>query len=280
MGLFDNNPENPPNGGGAPPPSTPPPGGPAGPTETFAQKVRRIAAEQHWSEDFQRFSDAQIEAWKPSWDETKQRFRSEHAPAGANGDWVYVEKPTESVTDPSTGIEWGPWGDQVGVNVTEKKAQTAGGSSASGSTAPTWDGIYTSHADGSDALPGGPGGQYSDLQDSLLAKFMNREGMFGFGDSRNRSSGNASDTFAKSLSGGGLWWGTDKGMFDKGDTAPTGGGGGGEPPNYADWAAKQPATSNAPNAPAGSELTQTLQQKFLPPIPKTPKYLGGGMMGF
>jgi len=106
--------------------STPVPGGGG----DFAQMVRSLSREQNWSEDFQRYTDAQINAMQPFWDPNKQRFRSEHAPKDATGDWVYVEKPSESVRDPNSGTEWGPWGNQVGVNVT---AAGGGGTAASGS---------------------------------------------------------------------------------------------------------------------------------------------------
>lgn len=55
----------------------------------FSDMIRNKSRQEGWSEDFQRFSDAQLDAWQPSWDAGAGRFRSE------GGGGALVEKPTE-----------------------------------------------------------------------------------------------------------------------------------------------------------------------------------------
>jgi hypothetical protein len=75
------------------PPAQPPPQLPEqSQAESFAQMLRRLAAEQGWSEDFQRFSDPEIDAWKQYWDPSRQRFRGGMY-GGQEGH--FYEKPTE-----------------------------------------------------------------------------------------------------------------------------------------------------------------------------------------
>ena len=118
-------------GDGDPVPGVPPPppeqtaGGWVGVRKPTPEELRAYAASSGWSEDFARYDDPTLNRWiSERWDVGRNKFRSYHAPQDA-GDWAYVEKPSESVTDPSTGTEWGPWGNQDGVNVTEQKARTA-----------------------------------------------------------------------------------------------------------------------------------------------------------
>lgn len=60
-------------------------------TSPFADMIRARARAEGWSEDFARFSDAQIEAWKQYWDPAAGRFRSENDPTGA----ATYDKPAE-----------------------------------------------------------------------------------------------------------------------------------------------------------------------------------------
>ena len=140
------------------------------------------AASQGKSEDFGRFTnDATLQYWIDNyWDVGAGRFRSEHAPEGATGDWVYVDKPSESVTDPATGHEYGPWGDQSGVDLTAKGAAGAGDTAAT--AASTGQGEW---------------GQGTDqaLQDRLLSLFSDKGGYF---DPANRA--------GMELAGGGMVW--------------------------------------------------------------------------
>jgi hypothetical protein len=82
-----------------------------------------------------------------------------HAPEGA-GDWAYAEKPTDSVTDPTSGHEYGPWGQQVGVDLTAK-GSTGGG-------------VATPAA----ASPAAPT-ESNPLQDALMRLFTDQAGYFG-----------------------------------------------------------------------------------------------------
>lgn len=92
------------------------------------EELRQLSQAQGWSEDFARFSDPQVQAWiNQYWDPGRQRFRSQHAPQGA-GDWAYVEKPTEGIVDPATGIEYGPHGSRSGVNLSALGLNTLRGS--------------------------------------------------------------------------------------------------------------------------------------------------------
>lgn len=55
----------------------------------FSDMIRNKSRQEGWSEDFQRFSDAQLDAWQSSYDPASGRFRSE------GGGGALVEKPTE-----------------------------------------------------------------------------------------------------------------------------------------------------------------------------------------
>lgn len=163
-------------------------------------ELRAYAAEQRWSEDFARFSDAQMAAWiGSSWDTGINRFKNDA------GD--VVDKPTESgplsqakgwaTGEASTAGYWSP-GRQGGAGLPAPPP------------VPGADGLLHTKA------PEDPRKtELADLQNVLQEKFLARQGQFGV------STGgvNLPDTHAKNLQGGGLWWGTDKGMFDA-NTAP------------------------------------------------------------
>lgn len=146
--------------------------------ETFAQKVRRIAREKGWSEDFARFSDAQIVAWQPFWDDTAGAFRSEHDQFADMG--AVFEKPTDL-----------PAGYSLHGTQAVKTEDL-----------PWW-------AEGSAQAPPGAAaapaaGQSNDsLANALWGMFQGRQGFFADDPKRTDD-----DTLTgKLLSGGGLFWG-------------------------------------------------------------------------
>jgi hypothetical protein len=155
------------------------------------QKLRQKARAEGWSEDFQRYSDELLEGWiSRSWDPRKGKFRSEHAPPGASGDWVYVEKPTEGIVDPSSGTEWGPHGTRTGVNLSALGLNTLGGSVRTGGGTGGGKGVATPGA------PAGPAIDDSYLQNKLVELFERQGGIFG---ERN------TDDYGVRLGGGGIW---------------------------------------------------------------------------
>lgn len=143
-------------------------------TSAFADMIRAKAKAEGWSEDFERYSDAQIEAWKSSWDPQAGRFRSE------GGGGALVEKPTEcppgTTLHGSKCVSWEqlPWelGGQAGV-------PGGGGGGVGG--------------------PGGGGEPAFDANDPLQARllemFSGREGAF-----------QAATQPGVDLEGGGVWW--------------------------------------------------------------------------
>lgn len=140
-----------------------------------AAQMRQKAQSEGWSEDFERFDDATLQGWiNQYWDPQRGKFRSQHAPPGATGDWVYAEKPTESVRDPE-GNEWGPHGTKSGVNLTA--LGLGGGGGGQGVT-----GGATNNNIGDDSY----------LQNKLVNLFERGA----FGDSNP----------AQRLSEGGVWW--------------------------------------------------------------------------
>ncbi len=240
--------------------------------ETFAQKVRRISREQNWSEDFQRFSDADINAWQSLWDDSRQRFRSENAPPGSEGQaWTYVEKPTESVTDPQGNV-WDVWGNQSGVNVTAMQAG-GGGGGRGGAAAP---------AKPLGAATGQVGSQLqlgsNELQNVLLNVFNQRGGIFGTNQPAEGASSRAGTEPVKgvSLTGGGLWWGgQDSNIFGQGTEKPAGGGGGGgsEQLGIADavaaWKSSMSGVGGSMNMPATPAGTPPVTGSVVPPTGRT-----------
>ena len=143
-------------------------------------ELRAYAASNGWSEDFARNDDATLNQWiADRWDVGRNKFRSYHAPQDA-GDWAYVEKPSESVVDPSTGTEWGPWGNQDAVNVTEQKARAAAAPAPATSAIPA--------ASSAPTTPTNP------LQQQLIDMFTKGGGYF------------AEHPGALSLAGGGIVW--------------------------------------------------------------------------
>ena len=176
----------------APPPPndntgvTPPAaGGWVGVRKPTPEELKQYAQSNGWSEDFVRYDDATLSQWiADRWDVGRNKFRSYHAPQDA-GDWAYVEKPSESVVDPSTGTEWGPWGNQDAVNVTEQKARAAA------APAPTPTPATPTTPAATTPTPTTPN---NDLQQQLIDMFTKGGGYF------------AEHPGALSLAGGGIVW--------------------------------------------------------------------------
>ncbi len=269
-----------------PPYGQPPPAAPAAPAaspaqetdEQWANRIKQKAAAEGWSEDFARYTPEQMAPWRKFWDEGRGRFRSQHAPKDA-GDWAYVEKPTESVIDPATGNEWGPWGNKIGVNLSEiPRSQGGKGEEVGGGAGAAAGGQTTIPGLGGYSLtsPAQTGGtpeevRLADLQRVLEDKFLNRQGMFGFASGRQ---GQGPETAAaqtgQSLKGGGLWWG-GKDIYDvakpvktpkvlpratPGALAIPGGG-----PGPGKFSAPAPGVGTAP--PAGPVIGGSLQDALL-----------------
>lgn len=243
------------------------------------QKLRQHARQQGWSEDFARFDDALLEGWiSRSWDPAKGKFRSEHAPQGASGDWAYVEKPTEGIVDPQ-GIEWGPHGTKSGVNLSALGLNSLGGSVRTGDAGlpPGQRGGITPQgvapqqpASFSQGLfdPSNP------LQNHLIG--MVQQGALGFGGNN-----------AASLEGGGVWSGTGADfsqafnpLAPQGQQKKRGGRGGAQPQNpFAPVAAPAAQAAVQPFAAAtGAATAQPVQQKPMTASPmqnKLYKLYGG-----
>jgi len=171
------------------------------------EKLRQHAKANNWSEDYARFDDNVLQGWINShWDPAKKKFRSMHAPEGATGDWIYVEKPDEGIVDPS-GIEYGPHGNKVGVNLSALGLNTLKGSIRTGGGP---------GGGGQGAGPAGPTGQYYGQDDPLqryLTSMFGRGGGF-FGQQGGQQEGAA-------LQGGGIWWAPQSGDYSMaGVTSP------------------------------------------------------------
>lgn len=232
------------------------------------QKLRQHARQQGWSEDFARFDDDLLEGWiSRSWDPAKGKFRSEHAPQGATGEWAYVEKPTEGIVDPQ-GIEWGPHGTKTGVNLSALGLNSLGGSVRTGNA-----GLPPGQRGGAPnpgLTPQQPAsfaqGLYdpsNPLQNHLVG--LVQQGAFG-----NWAGGGVNN--AASLQGGGVWSGTGgdfsqafNPLAPQGKAKRGGGGrrGGGGPPNpFAAAAAPSmgvkggPGTAMAPQPAAAPAVAQ------------------------
>lgn len=141
-------------------------------TSSFADMIRAKAKAEGWSEDFERYSDAQIEAWKPSWDEQAGRFRSE------GGGGALVEKPTEcpegTTLHGSKCVSW------------ESLPYELGGGGGRG---------------GGGAVAGAGGGAPAPtgrdrLQQALVDQYQGREGMFV-----------GTPQGGQELTSGGIFWG-------------------------------------------------------------------------
>lgn len=145
-------------------------------TSQFADMVRKKARDEGWSEDFARFSDAQLEAWKPYWDEGAGKFRSEQGQAG------FFEKPTECAPGTTMhGSKCVPW---------SSLPPELGGTLGQGGGAQP----------GAPAAPGGAAFNPNDpLQSQLVNLFQERGGMFA----------GQGGQFGESLSGGGIWTGSN-----------------------------------------------------------------------
>jgi len=168
----------------------------AGQRKPTPAELRTFAAENKWSEDFRRYDDRQLAAWvSKSWDISANRFKNDA------GD--VVDKPTES-GPLSTAKGWA-----TGESDSGRGGGGGGGRGGGAAAAPMVNpktGLLESKA------PLDPrSAELADLQNVLEEKFMARQGQFGVG----AGGVNLPDTFAKPTDGGGIWWGTDKNMFDE-----------------------------------------------------------------
>jgi hypothetical protein len=218
------------------------------------QKLRQKAKNEGWSEDFDRFSDELLQGWiTRSWDPNKGRFRSEHAPQGATGDWAYVEKPTEGIVDPQ-GVEWGPHGNKVGVNLSALGLNTLHGSVRTGGGGGGGGGGQQGQQ-GQQNFAAGLYDPNNPLQNHLVN--MARSGSFG-----NWAEGGVNN--AASLQGGGVWSGFGADFSQKfNPLKPRGGGrggnrgGGGGQPNPFETAAQNPTIAGPAVNPAPGPVTKS-----------------------
>ena len=139
------------------------------------QQLRQLAQEQNFSEDYNRYSDAQLQAWiDRSWDPQAGKFRSEHGQEG------HFEKPTECA--PGTTLH----GSKC-VSWDQLPGELGGGGGFHPGNAP---------GPGGPAAPSGMQSSGDPLQDALVALYQERGGMFGGSDA------------GEALKGGGIWWGS------------------------------------------------------------------------
>lgn len=177
---------------------------------SFADMIRQKAKNEHWSEDFARFSDAQIEAWKKFYDPASGKFWSENDPEHKYGSGF--DKPAEcpegTTFHGSKCVSWDQLppelGGTLGLPPGSKPSGAAGGGSAQ-PAAPTTFGSQLSYT-------GNP------LTDMLLHQFNTGQSlsdpsqmnMFAMGADRQAGGeGAAADQQTRTgqlLQGGGLWW--------------------------------------------------------------------------
>lgn len=163
-------------------------------TSPFADMIRAKAKAEGWSEDFERFSDQQIEAWKPHYDETAGRFRSENDPTGAATYDKPAECPEGTTFHGSKCVAW------------ENLPRELGGGQAGGYT--DW-GAQGGQQGGGAAAPAAAPGR-DNLQQGLIDQYQGREGQFvGAGQG------------AEELSGGGVFWGQQPGAPGPPPPGPT-----------------------------------------------------------
>ncbi len=178
----------------------------AGGIPTPAQ-LRAKAKAEGWSEDFERFSDAQLAAWlSKSWDPASGRFKNDA------GD--IVEKPTES----------GP------------QSEAKGWATGEASTAGYWRPDRGGAGGGGAAAPGGGAAAPTSgpLANALFRQWAAGQGQFGLGQAQPGQT-----QVASTLPGGGLWWGQQAtpGAAGTAAAAPA--------PTVAPAAAARPAASPA-----------------------------------
>lgn len=159
----------------------PAPSGPSAQNPTPAW-LRQHARNSGWSEDFERYSDAELAAWLRSgnWDPNQRMFRSEKRDRDGNRIPGFVQKPSEA---PEGWTAWGAQGQAVRVNEIPGQGQQGGGGDGgygTGSPGAGWGRGYGSFS-GSNVLAD-PGYQFTlqqgvnALENSAAAKGTLRTG--------------------------------------------------------------------------------------------------------
>jgi hypothetical protein len=208
-------------GGGAPSAGTPAAGGSGAGGIDFKNMtpaaLRLHSKQQGWQEDFDRFSDGQLQQWlNKYWDPSVGRFKSQHT--GTSGTF---EKPTECQEG------WVPFGSKENVECLPPNDPRLypgqGGNSGSGVT-PVAATPQTFGRSGDLSYTGNP------MTDMLISQFNNKNQLGGTGsnifgavngrtagewsDPTGQQTGNTpgvgqqkqSDVAGQMLKGGGLWW--------------------------------------------------------------------------
>lgn len=197
-----------------------------------------------------RYSAAQWQTWinLGKYDPKTHMFRSERT--GPNGEVLdaWVAKPVDC-PDGMTAFGGGRCLDEGDPRLT-------GGSIGGPAPATGADGLLTSH-------PTPEVNPKSDLQLALEQQFLGRQGVFGQADTSNPAAGKSTkDLFAKPLTGGGLWWGDNKGMFDN-NLSPK--------PLDQGFTPAKPPINTLPKidggVATGTPLTEALLQKYHPQVP-------------
>jgi hypothetical protein len=194
--------------------------------------LRQLAKQQSWSEDFDRFSNGQLQQWlNKYWDPNQGKFRSQHA--GVTG---FFEKPTEC---PNGSTPFGSKENAQCLPNNDPRLYPVGNGGGDGGVNPQQQQQNTTTFGQAGAL-GNTGNAMTDMLVNQFNTKQNSAGgsnMFGLLGGKTAgqwkdASGNVTtpgqgtqqqaDVSGKLLKGGGLWW-TDtdqaKNVFGKKPTA-------------------------------------------------------------
>jgi len=176
-------------------------------TSTFADMIRKKSKDEGWSEDFERFSDAQIDAWQKYYDPSTGKFKSENDPSGAATYDKPAECPPGTTFHGSKCVSWDSLPEELG-------GTGGGGGGGKGGKGPA--------AAGPPPPPTTFGSQLSytgnPLTDMLLYQFNSgsqlsdpsKMNTFALGQDRQEEGAGADADQQKRtgqlLQGGGLWW--------------------------------------------------------------------------
>lgn len=195
--------------------------------------LRQHARNQNWSEDFDRFSDAQLQQWlNKYWDPSAGKFKSQHA--GVTG---YFEKPTEC---PNGMTPFGAKENAVCLPNNDPRLYPVGGSGAGQNAGNSSMSSNNATTFGQSGTLGSTGNQMTDM---LINQFNTKQNvagtgsnLFGWIDGRKAGgwkddAGNTTspgqgtqktaDTTGRLLKGGGLWWTNTKQAKDVFGKTPT-----------------------------------------------------------